>query len=50
MDLNPIGFVFWFGIASLVYLGGLAGIVSKLHRIANALEEANKLRSRQTPP
>ncbi len=50
MVVDPIGFVLWFGIASLVYLGGLAAIVSKLHRIAKALEEANKFRSRQTQP
>jgi hypothetical protein len=50
MVVDPVGFAVWFGIASLGYLGGLAGIVSKLHRIARALEEANKLRSRQTPP
>ena len=49
MTINPDGFVLWFGIASLVYLGGLAGIMWKLHRIAKALEEANRLRSRQTP-
>ncbi len=46
MTVDPVGFVVWFSIASLVYLGGLGFIASKLHRIARALEEANKLRGR----
>jgi hypothetical protein len=50
MTVDPVGFIVWFGISSLVYLGGLGFIASKLHRIAKALEEANKLRSRQAPP
>ena len=50
MTVDPIGFVVWFGIASLVYLGGLSFIASKLHRIAKALEEANKLQTRQSQP
>ena len=50
MTVDPVGFVVWFSIASLVYLSGLGVIASKLHRIAKALEEANKLRNRQTLP
>jgi hypothetical protein len=49
MVVNPEGFLLWFGITSLVYLAPLA-VMAKLHRIAKALEEANKLRSRQTQP
>lgn len=46
MKVNPEAFVVWCGIAIVAYLAPLVGIVWKLHRIAKALEEANKLRSR----
>jgi hypothetical protein len=47
MEINPLGFIIWFGISSLVYLSGFGFIASKLVRIAKALEEANKQRSQQ---
>lgn len=50
MNIDPVGFLVWFGIASLVYLGGLGVIAAKLHRIAKAVEEGNMLRSRQMQP
>ena len=43
------GYVVFFVIGPVI-CGGLVGIATELHRIAKALEEANKLRSRQTQP
>ncbi|MGO9115665.1 MAG: hypothetical protein ACLP9L_41190 [Thermoguttaceae bacterium] len=46
--LSPI---FWLWVAGYVILGGgLSGITTQLWRIAKALEERNKLQSRQTQP
>ena len=43
------GFFAFFVLGSFIF-GGLAVLATPLHRIAKALEEANKLRSRQTQP
>jgi hypothetical protein len=37
----------WIAVA---VFGGLVSVTIQLHRIANALKEANKLRSRKTQP